>query len=76
MSAADDRPAVPTENEADAQEQQTPAIPDGQEDAGSKDPVQAHGDPLRADGSEADRLEQSTESGDADEDEYPRGNAQ
>ncbi|MBO0909655.1 MULTISPECIES: hypothetical protein [Arthrobacter] len=76
MSEADDRPAVPTENEADAQEQQTPAIPDGQEDAGSQDPVQAHGDPLRADGSEADRLEQSTESGDTDEDEYPRGNAQ
>ena len=75
MSAAkDDRPAVPTENEADVQEQQTPAVPDAQEDAGVKDSVQAHGDPLRADGSEADRLEQSAESGDADEDEYPRGN--
>lgn len=76
MSAADDRPAVPSENEADVQEQQTPAVPDVQEDAGIKDPVQGHGDPLRADGSEADRLEQSAESGDADEDEYPRGNGQ
>lgn len=75
MPAADDRPSVPTENEVDAQEQQTPAVPDAQEDTGAEDPVQSHGDPLRADGSEADRLEQNADGGNADEDEYPRGNA-
>ncbi len=75
MPAADDKSFVPTENEADAQDQQTPAVPDAQEDTGARDPVQPHGDPLRADGSEADRLEQGTEGGDADEEEYPRENA-
>ena len=74
MAAADDRPAVPTENEADALDQQLPAVPEAQEDAGASDPVKAHGDPLRADGSEADRWEQGTDSGTpADEDDYPRG---
>ncbi|WP_354182990.1 hypothetical protein [Arthrobacter sp. UYP6] len=73
MSAADDRPAVPTENEADALDQQTPAVPEAQEDTGIQDPVGAHGDPLRTDGSEADRLEQSVDSGvPPEEDEYPR----
>ena len=73
MSAADDRPAVPTENEADALDQQTPAVPDAQEDTGIEDPVHAQGDPLRADGSEADRLEQSVDGGvPPEEDEYPR----
>lgn len=75
MPAADDRSVVPTENEADAQDQQTPAVPDAQEDTGANDRIQPHGDPLRADGSEADRLEQSTDGGEADEDEYPRGTA-
>lgn len=75
MSAENDRPAVPTENEADALEQQTPADPEteAQEDTGIQDPVHAHGDPLRPDGSEADRLEQNADGGvPPEEDEYPR----
>ena len=76
MPAADGRPAVPTENEADVLDQQAPAVPGAEEDTGSKDPVQAHGDPLRAEGSEADRLEQEVDGGTpADEEEYPRGSA-
>lgn len=76
MSTADNRPAVPAENEADALEQQTPAVPDAQEDTGIQDPVRAHGDPLRPEGSEADRLEQDTDGGaPPDEDDYPRGDA-
>lgn len=74
MSAADDRPAVPTENEADALDQQAPAVPEAEEDSGIQDSVRAHGDPLRADGSEADRLEQDADGGTpADEDDYPHG---
>ncbi|MBP3035454.1 hypothetical protein J2M53_04175 [Arthrobacter sp. zg-ZUI100] len=74
MSSADHSPVVPAENEADVLEQQAPVVPEAQEDTGSQDPVRAHGDPLRPEGSEADRLEQSTDGGaGTDEDEYPRG---
>ena len=74
MTAADDRPAVPAGNEADALDQQTPAVPDALEDTGIQDHVSAHGEPLRADGSEADRLDQRTDDGGvpSEEDEYPR----
>ncbi|GAA3293254.1 hypothetical protein ACFFON_02690 [Arthrobacter citreus] len=76
MATADDRSAMPAQNEADALEQQAPAIPEAQEDAGIQDPVRAHGDPLRPEGSEADRLEQDADGGMApDEDDYPRGGA-
>lgn len=81
MSTRDNRPAMPTENEADALEQQAPAAPDPQEDeleddAGINDPVRPHGDPLRPEGSEADRWEQNTDGGVLpEEDEYPREDA-
>lgn len=76
MSAADDRPAVPTENEADALDQQAPAVPEAEEDTGIQDLVQAHGDPLLEEGSEADRLEQDVGGATpADEEDYPRGSA-
>ncbi|WAP52194.1 hypothetical protein OL239_02495 [Arthrobacter sp. ATA002] len=76
MSTTDEGSTMPTQNEADALEQQAPAIPEAREDSGSRDPVQAHGDPLRPDGSEADRLEQDADEGlPADEDDYPRGSA-
>ena len=74
MPTADDRSAMPAQNEADALEQQTPTIPEAQEDTGIQDPVRAHGDPLRPEGSEADRLEQDADGGMVpDEDDYPRG---
>ena len=76
MPTADDGSAVPAQNEADALEQQAPTIPEAQEDTGIQDPVRAHGDPLRPEGSEADRLEQDADGGlPPDEDDYPRGSA-
>ncbi|WP_341394292.1 hypothetical protein [Arthrobacter sp. G119Y2] len=76
MPTADDTSAVPAQNEADALEQQAPTVPEAQEDSGIQDPVRAHGDPLRPEGSEADRLEQGADGGlPPDEDDYPRGSA-
>ncbi|MCC9197123.1 hypothetical protein QNO08_15905 [Arthrobacter sp. zg-Y820] len=74
MSTPNDRPATAAQNEADVLEQQASVVPEAQEDTGIQDPVRPHGDPLRPDGSEADRLEQDADGGAAnsDEDEYPR----
>lgn len=73
MTAADDHPAVPTEDEADALEQQAPAVPEAAEDTETEDSARTPRDPLHPDGSEADRLDQDTDGGiPPEEDEYPR----
>ena len=73
MPTADDRPAVPAGNDADTLDQQIPAFPAAQDHDGPQAPVPGPVDPLRAEGSEADRLAQGADGGGySDEDEYPR----
>ena len=71
--ATSEGPAIPAGNEEDTMEQQVPAVPDPVEDEGAAAPVQPHGDPLLAGGSEADRLDQARDGSAPDgEDDYPR----